>query len=235
MPAYPDAFAGKPQPPQGMLARLRFYGRRNGYLYALASYVGRHSVTFWNAFAPLCTASRVRAWLARPGEKIVNLGGGSNLYDRWLTADIDPRADVYVDVTRALPFPDAAIDVIYLEEVIEHVTRDEGAALARECLRSLKRGGTLRLTTPDLDALVASFDGTEASARAINDIFYDHGHRHIYSRAGMRALLESAGFEGLRLSSFRDPHSRFGYFDTHPLRFAVSKAELAQYWEADKP
>jgi predicted SAM-dependent methyltransferase len=232
--SYPDAFEGKPTPPQGMMARLLYYGHRNGYLYALASYLGRHWWGFWGAFAPLFTRSRIRAWLARPGEKIVNLGGGSNVYDRWLTADVDARADVYVNILRPLPFDDSTIDVIYLEEVIEHVTRDEGRALMAECLRALKLGGHLRLTTPSLDAFATTFDGTDAAAKDINDIFYEHGHRHIYSRSGIRDLLTDAGFTNLVESSFRDPGSRFGHFDTHPLRFAVSRAELAQYWEAQK-
>ncbi len=232
--SHPEAFAGKPIPPRGMMARLKYYGRRNGYFYALASYVGRRSQRFWDFFAPHFALAKIRSWLAQPGVKVVNLGGGSNVFERWLTADIDPRADVYVDITRPLPFEDATLDVIYLEEVIEHVSRFQGRALMAECMRALKAGGNLRITTPDLDAYVASFDATDARAIVVNDIFYEHGHRHIYSRAGVKDLLLGAGFCDLRESSFRDPESRFGYYDTHPLRFAVSHAELAQYWEARK-
>ncbi len=232
---YASPLDGKPVPPSGMLPRLRYYGRRNGYLYALASYVGRYSHAFWRIFAPAFSRGRIRRWLARPGDKIVNLGGGSNIFDRWLTADVDARADVYVDILHPLPFDDGTLDVIYLEEVIEHVSREQGRSLMAECVRALKPGGHLRLTTPDLDAFVASFDGTADAAGAINDIFYEHGHRYIYSRAGIKGLLTAVGFVEVRESSFRDAEARFGFFDTHPLRFEVSHAELAQYWEARKP
>jgi predicted SAM-dependent methyltransferase len=231
---YPGALDGRSMPPRSMLARLRYYGQRNGYLYALASYVGRHSHAFWKFFAPAFSRNRIRRWIARPGEKIVNLGGGANLFDRWLTADVDARADVYVDILHPLPFGDGTLDVIYLEEVIEHISREQGRSLITECLRALKPGGHVRLTTPDLDAFVASFDGTDAAGKTINDIFYEHGHRHIYSRAAIYDLLTDAGFIDIRESCFRDADSRFGYFDTHPLRFAVSNAQLAQYWEASK-
>jgi predicted SAM-dependent methyltransferase len=232
---YPDAFAGKPNPPRGMLAKFAYYGGRNGHVYALGSFFGRHSGAFWAVFAPLFSRGKIRKWLAQPGPKIVNLGGGSNIYDRWLTADIDARADVYVDIMRPLPFGNGTIDVIYLEEVVEHISSEQGRLLMAECLRILKPSGHLRLTTPDLDAYASSFDGTVEAANAINDIFYEHGHRHIYARAGIRDLVTIAGFVKLRQSSFRDGESRFGYFDTHPLRFAVSDPELAQYWEAEKP
>lgn len=230
----PDPFAGKPMPPDGMLARLQFYGRRHGYVYAMLGYAGRHSLHFWKIVAPLFSRSKIRKWLQTPTPHILNLGGGSNVFDRWLTADIDPRADVYVDVTKPLLFEDNTTDVIYLEEVIEHVSCEQACSLIAECLRVLKPRGVLRLTTPDLDAFVRSFDGTSAFAHKFNEIFYEHGHEYIYSRSGVRELLTRAGFSEIRESVFRDPDSRFGHFDTHALRFTVSDAGLSQYWETEK-
>ena len=229
-----DPFAGRANPPAGMLSRLRFYGRRNGYVYAILGYVGRHSMAFWNAVAPLFTRARIERWLRQPGPRIVNLGGGANIFDRWLTADIDPRADVYVNITRPLPFGDATIDAVYLEEVVEHVPVPAGREMLAECLRILKPGGVLRVTTPDLDAFTASFDGTQAATDAINNIFYEHEHRHIYSRGELRAALEAAGFASIVPSAFRDKAARYGDFDTHALRYSMDETRLTQYWEAHK-
>lgn len=229
-----DPFAGKPRPPHGLVPRLRFYGERNGYLYSALGFLGRRSPRFWSLVGPIFSRSRLRRWLRAPGPRFLNLGGGSNVFDRWLTADVDPRADVYVDVTKPLPFKDGVVEVVYLEEVIEHVTNEEARALIAECMRILKPLGILRLTTPDLDSYARRFDGSTFFERKINDIFYGHGHRHVYSRNGARELLVDAGFTKIKESTFRDRESRFGYFDTHSLRFSISDPELSQYWEAEK-
>jgi SAM-dependent methyltransferase len=233
-PGNGDPLSGKPHPPAGLLPRLSFYGRRNGYVYAALRFIGRSSFGFWCAVAPFFTRGKIARWLAEPGPRIVNLGGGSNTFDRWLTTDMDPRADAFVDVTKPLPFPNQSVNVIYLEEVIEHISRDEGSRLLAECQRILKPGGALRLTTPCLDLFAAQFDGSTAYEKKVNDIFYQHGHRYIYSKAGVRALLEAAALTAVTESSFRDGASAYGYFDTHAFRFATSDTTTTQYWDAVK-
>lgn len=229
-----DPLAGKPLPPDGLLPRLSFYGRRYGYIYAVLSFIGRGSFRFWCSVAPFFARTKINVWLAQPGPRVVNLGGGANTFDRWLTADMDPRADVFVDVTKPLPFPDASVDVVYLEEVIEHISQEEGARLMAECYRCLKPRGALRLTTPCLNLYARQFDGGTDYEKKFNEIFYNHGHRHIYSKAGVRRLLQSAGLIDVRESSFRDMNSAYGYFDTHALRFAISDRTTTQYWDAVK-
>jgi hypothetical protein len=122
-----------------------------------------------------------------------------------------------VDVTKPLTFPNQSVDVICLEEVIEHISQTRAA-----------------VTTPCLDLFAAQFDGSTAYEKRVNDIFYQHGHRHIYSKAGVRALLEAAGLAAVTESSFRDGASAHGYFDTHALRLAISDRTTTQYWNAVK-
>src|SRR5262249_2946794 len=221
-------------PPAGLIPRLHFYGRRHGYIYAALSFIGRQASPFWCAVAPSFARVKILSWLAQPGPRILNLGGGSNTFHRWLTADIDPRADVFVDIMKPLPFPGNSIDVVYLEEVIEHIPAEDGQKLLAECHRILKAGGALRLTTPCLDSYCSQFDASTAFEGRFNEIFYHHGHRHIYSKAGIAELLEKAGFTSVKQSSFRDPKSPYGYFDTHPFRFAVSDPATTQFWDALK-
>lgn len=217
---------------KSLIHRFQFYSQRYGCIHALASYVGRHCLPFWHAVAPILTRRYRERWLRSPGPHILNLGGGSVLHERWLTADMDPRSDVWTDITRPLPFPDASIDIVYLEEVIEHVSRAQGAGLLRECRRILKPGGTLRLTTPSLDYFVRLPLDDPRRVREINDIFHLHGHRHIYSESEMGSLLTETGFSRVKPSSYRDPGSACGHFDTHPERFPEAVAECSQYWEA---
>jgi predicted SAM-dependent methyltransferase len=173
-------------------------------------------------------------WLAAPGPRILNLGGGNALFDRWLTADVTARADVYMDMTRRLPVPDACLDVVYMEEVIEHLTLTDGRALLAECLRILRPSGHLRLTTPSLEYFATRVTESDEGALEINSIFYDHGHRHIYSEAELAKCLEDAGFVAVTASLYRDPASPWGHLDSHPARHAAP-AEWSQFWDARRP
>ncbi len=134
-----------------------------------------------------------------------------------------------------LPFPRGSIDVIYMEEVIEHVSKSQAEALLLECIRILKTGGWIRITTPSLNYFCKRLLSEPAQTDEINDIFYLHSHRHIYSEEELENLLEVVGFVSVRQSFYRDATSHYGYFDMHPERFAFAPAESSQYWEASKP
>jgi predicted SAM-dependent methyltransferase len=148
---------------------------------------------------------------------------------------MEPRADVFMDVSKPLPLPDACIDMVFSEEVIEHIPKERGVAMLAECWRILKPGGWLRLTTPSLDYFARRATTAPEAAGEINDIFYLHGHRHIYAEGELRGCIEAAGFREVQASSYRDPKSRFGHFDSHPVRFKFAPPEWSQYWEARKP
>lgn len=229
------ALEGMDRPPNGLVQRLCHYARRYGYWHAIFSFAGRHSFRFWQSIGPRVTRPYLRRWLNSPGPKILNLGGGNVLFDRWLTADVVPRADVYMNITRPLPLLDHCIDVVYSEEVIEHIPLDLGRAMLRECLRVLKPGGWLRITTPSLDYFAKRALSSPDYVTEINDIFYLHSHRHIYSEAELKRELAAAGFANLRASTYREPESRLGWLDSHPERHTFAPPHWSQYWEAQKP
>lgn len=223
------------KPPSGSWRKLRYYSARYGLVHTLCSALGRKWFGFWLALGPWATKPYLQRWLASANPRILNLGGGGTISDRWLTADVDPRSDVFMDVAKPLPLPDGVIDVVYSEEVIEHIDRDGGRRMLAESFRILKPGGILRLTTPSLDYFAKRAIEEAAAVHEINEIFYQHGHRYIYSESAMRQALEEAGFCAVIRSSYRDPASRYGYFDSHPARFAFAPPEWSQYWEAQKP
>jgi predicted SAM-dependent methyltransferase len=218
-----------------MWPKWAYYSARYGWLHALCSYGGRRWFRLWLWVGPLVTRRYLREWLAAPGPHILNLGGGGVLSNRWLTADVDPRADVFMNVTKPLPLPEATVDVVYSEEVIEHTDLQAARQMLAECLRALKPGGTLRLTTPSLDYFARQALSDPAAVQKMNDIFFCHGHQFIYSEELLRRTLSEAGFTNIRQSSYRDPHSEYGFFDSHAERFAFAPPEWSQYWEAEKP
>ena len=230
-----DPLAGLLIPPPGMWQKLAYYSARYGWLHALCSYAGRRWLRLWIWVGPLVTRRYLRGWLASPGPHILNLGGGGVLSSRWLTADVNPRADAFMNVTRPLPLPEATVDVVYSEEVIEHIDRQAGRQMLAECLRILKPGGTLRLTTPSLDYFAQQALSDPAAVQKMNDIFYGHGHRFIYSEKALRQVLNETGFTDIRQSTYRDAASKYGSLDSHPARFDFAPPDWSQYWEADKP
>jgi predicted SAM-dependent methyltransferase len=217
-----------------LLSKFAHYRRKYGILHAVSSYVGRYNMPVWKLIGPVVTHTYLRQWLANAECRILNLGGGSNCIEGCLTVDIDPRADAYVDITKKLPFDDSSIDLIFCEEVIEHVDLQLGRNLLRECWRVLKPAGILRITTPNLDWFASSVLNSTAACKKINEIFYNPGHCYLYTQQALQFYCYEVGFINLINSTYRDPESSLGYLDSHADRFNHSP-EISQYVEVQKP
>ncbi|WP_404369832.1 class I SAM-dependent methyltransferase [Sphingomonas sp. MMS24-J45] len=210
---------------------MAFYRRRYGTIHALARFTGTKLPALWPVVGPVVSRGYRDRWTHQSGVKLLNLGGGSNTIEGALTADLDPRADTYMNLAKRLPFADSSIDYVFTEEFIEHISKGDAAIMLRECARVLKPGGVLRIATPDLDWLSAGLiDGT-VPCDLINDTFYGHGHRYLYSRAEMLKAVRAAGFGDVRHSTYKDPGSQLGYLDSHADRFQHDPL-LSQYVEA---
>jgi len=119
---------------------------------------------------------------------------------------------VRADACRALPFADAAFDVVLSMEGIEHFENQAG--FVRECARVLKPGGTLIVTTPNVLHLSARVSGLLTGQRALKRGFINadqtlrgrengrtyHGHAFLIDVFRLRYLMEVEGveLEGLR-------------------------------------
>jgi len=87
---------------------------------------------------------------------------------------------------------DAAFDVVWAGEVIEHVA--DTAAWLSEVRRVLRSGGSLLLSTPALERL--TLIGLALSRRAFAQRFEPRGdHLRFYSRRTLTQLLAEFGFE----------------------------------------
>jgi predicted SAM-dependent methyltransferase len=114
--------------------------------------------------------SVIGAYLASSSPKKLQLGAGGNVLDGWLSSDLFPQPhEIFVDVTRPLPFPDRSFDYVFSEHQIEHIFYPEGVFMLKECLRVLKPGGVVRIATPDLERIVALYapEKTEVQERYI--------------------------------------------------------------------
>lgn len=94
---------------------------------------------------------------APDGARVVDFGCADTPYRRFFAAGVDyvaadlpgnPVATVEIAADGTLPLPDATTDVVLSTQVLEHV-RDPAAYL-RECVRVLRPGGRLLLSTHGL-------------------------------------------------------------------------------------
>lgn len=126
------------------------------------------------------------------------------------------------DVRQGFPMHgDGTVDAIYLGQMIEHLNPlVEAPKLIKECRRMLRPGGTLKITTPDLDLLLNAYRrGDMAMFASEQPEFYKHtcpsaqlaflmygasgpnctwdnyeGHMFLYTRESMTELLTGGGF-----------------------------------------
>jgi ubiquinone/menaquinone biosynthesis C-methylase UbiE len=117
----------------------------------------------------------------------------------------------------ALPFPAESFDRITMVETFEHIFDEDRARALAECLRVLRRGGTMVLSTPNHASVVERCKRVAVRhgwirARLPSMCYPDEGsarddyHPYRYHRplpaSDIAALLRAAGFEVLGTSYF---------------------------------
>lgn len=97
---------------------------------------------------------------------------------RYRTADITDAFDLQIDI-EATGLPDASVDLVIANHVLEHV--DDGRALA-ELARILRPGGQAVLTVPLVAGWATTFEDPtlDADGRALR--YGDPDHRRFYGR-----------------------------------------------------
>lgn len=75
--------------------------------------------------------------------------GSREKKEGWIVIDMAEGADLRLDLTQALPFPDNSITEIHSEHFLEHLTIDEIKFSLKECFRILKSGGKISFGVPD--------------------------------------------------------------------------------------
>jgi predicted SAM-dependent methyltransferase len=160
------------------------------------------------------------AYLAKPGPHCLEIGAGWSSRPDWLATDANPPPGLpcmKLDATESFEIPSESFDFIYSEDMIEHVSFEDGRNMLEECNRILKPGGVIRIVTPSLGFLsrvissdrgmieeryrtwsVTSF-APEApkvtNAFFLNNFVRACGHTFIYDRETLELALKLSGFE----------------------------------------
>lgn len=181
----------------------------------MASLLFRLRQQYWRWSAP---AKIGRYLTAAPAAKL-QIGSGHNLLQGWLNTTLYPiePGTVFLDARRPFPIPTDSLDCVFSEHVIEHLEFDEAAHMLRECHRTLKRGGRIRIATPDLKQIIALYAdpkgqaqatyirwimqtfrrkyGDFSPAHAVNQSFHGWRHKFIYDETTLARALADAGFK----------------------------------------
>lgn len=155
----------------------------------------------------------VSPWV--PGGRLLDLGTGAGRYVHsmkelgWLAFGLDLDLPLLVDVHRsqhlemavgggeAVPFRQGAFDVVVMRHVIEHLPAPVDAL--HEIRRVLKIGGLLRVETPNVNSLQASWFTS-------NWIHLDAPrHLILFDPNTLEAALQKAGFTVLELRTMSSP------------------------------
>lgn len=161
----------------------------------------------------------------------VHLGCGDHRLEGWINVDLAPSVavDAVVDCARDLPFAAGTVAFLHCEDLLEHVERDKGITMLRECFRVLRPGGVVRILTPDLRQLVQKvyLEGAplhldwctaQLSARgpcqSLNMHLRMNGeHRFVYDEQELRKTLEEIGFRVVRVGWNESRHLELRYLD----------------------
>lgn len=133
----------------------------------------------------------------------LHLGCGQSPIAGWLNVDVQalPGVDRVLDVREGLPFENVAS--IYAEHFLEHLDVADGLTCLAECRRVLAPDGILRISTPNLDWVLATHyrygnwptdDDAISDCFQMNRAFHGWGHRFLYNRQLLTAALRAAGF-----------------------------------------
>lgn len=169
---------------------------------------------YWKWVAP----RQIQAYIESHDIRKLQIGAGSNGLKGWLNTTLYPFDEgmVYMDGTTPFPIPDNTIDYVFSEHVIEHVEFEQGMFLLKECLRTLKSGGRIRIATPDLAKIIAIYTNPNGNAQqqyikwimdtfrpqigeynpahVINQSFHGWRHFFIYDQPTLKQAFEDAGF-----------------------------------------
>lgn len=160
-------------------------------------------------------ARRHAATLARRNPLRLNLGSAKSRLPGWVNVDlIGDGSDLAWDLSKPLPFDQGSVDAIFHEHVLEHFELPAAVALLGESHRLLAPGGVLRIGVPDAGAylraygdlksafLEATRPGRPTQMLAIQEVFFDSGHRTAYDFETLALMLHSTGFHSVERRSF---------------------------------
>ncbi len=178
--------------------------------------------------------------------RLLNLGCGDSFFEGWINADFYTvrfwkfsKSLWMLDMRYPLRCESDYWDGIFTEHAVEHLYPTEARFLFRELWRTLKKGGWLRISVPDLSTFIDYYLGRPVDekfkkrwpggAEALRSLTQNWGHRSVWDERLLALFLRRAGFINVRKVGFREGTDK---------RLLMDKEERqweSLYMEAQKP
>jgi predicted SAM-dependent methyltransferase len=165
------------------------------------------------------------------GIKRVHVGCGPHaIMPDWWNVDIRKFRGIDEIINATEPWPYADLDFIFAEHFIEHLTLEQGLKFLIHAGNSLRLGGVLRLSTPNLEWVVHTHFKTgqvEPAKRVldtlwINRAFHGWGHQVLYSKELLVHLLQKVGYEKITACQYgQSTHPELNDLEKHG-KFSVT-------------
>jgi len=135
-----------------------------------------------------------------PGAQVrLDIGCGDKALDGWIPIDRKFGKEAF-----PLDYPTGSVDAIRAVHILEHFSYFQTISVLKDWCRVLKPGGLLRVAVPDLDKLIAAYQGTNPDGIPIeqcilgaqsdpNDI-----HKALFNAEKLTEVMQLAGFGAIR-------------------------------------
>ena len=199
---------------------------------------------------------RVNRFIRKHNVIKLQLGCWKNIKKGWLNTDKSISGclggAIYMDVRKRFLLPDESVDFVYSEHLIEHLTFPEVNNMLNECYRVMKRGGIIRIATPNLNFLVDLYLHPEKDINkryvelaakkghlpqkpvyVINRFHTAWGHQIVYDYETLVELLKSCGFSdicrcGMSKSSSSELCDIEAHFNHMPYEFCCLETMILE-------
>lgn len=136
--------------------------------------------------------------------------GPHNIMEDWWNVDIRKfrGIDEVMDATKPWPYKD--LEYVFGEHFLEHLALDDAVAFLTHAGNSLRDGGAIRLSTPNLEMVLHThyaFGEVELTRRLsdtlkTNRAFHGWGHQFLYSKEMLEYILNELNFEEVDFFSY---------------------------------
>jgi SAM-dependent methyltransferase len=169
--------------------------------------------------------------------KKFNLGCGDKLYKDFLNIgywsalelgglykDLNGSIGTFMlnhDLVNGIPAEDNSLDLIYHSHMLEHLSYEDGINFIKECYRTLKPNGRMRILVPDLELWINAYSSKnrfffEQYRKILNSDIYvtnasifmgmlhNHEHKCGYDFESLSWVLGNAGFVEVEKKLYAD-------------------------------
>lgn len=157
-------------------------------------------------------------------EGFLNIGYWDNLGAGVIYKNFNSTHNTFMlnhDLCTGIPAEDNSLELIYHCHMLEHINYNEGIEFIRECFRTLKSGGKMRIVVPDLEVWVNAYTSNnnfflsqyrkvldseihQTKASIFMGMLHGHDHKCGYDFESLEWLLNYIGFSNIDRTLYAD-------------------------------